>query len=105
MPLSEHEQRALDELAQRLAAEDPNFGRRVDAHSRPAPVPLVTVGIVVGLGLLVAFCLTTDVALGVASFLVLLASLYALWQRSAERWERLRIRARTGPPWRRPSEG
>lgn len=92
MPLSEHEQRALDELAQRIAAEDPEFGRRVPRPGQPGPTWLylanAIAGLLVGLGLLAAFCLTTTIILGVASFLVMFASLYALWTWSADRVER-----------------
>ena len=92
MPLSEHEQRALDELAQRVAADDPQFGERVGRPKRPGMQRAVAlVGVPIGLVLLVLFCMTTLVALGLASFLVLFFSLYRLWGLSSHRvhqgWE------------------
>jgi len=89
MPLSEHEQRVLDELEQRVAAEDPEFGRKI-GRSRRRRLRLVNavVGLIVGLGLLALFCATTAVVVGVVSFLVMLASLLVLWGLSAERLRR-----------------
>jgi hypothetical protein len=42
------------------------------------------VGLLVGLGLLILFCATTQVIAGVASFLVLFGCLYLLWLTIAE---------------------
>ena len=82
MPLSEHEQRLLEQIEQALYAEDPKFAQswRVrDLRSlQRARVLRAIVVVVVGLGLLVAGVVvqTTStivgVALGVAGFLLML---------------------------------
>lgn len=85
MPLSEHEQRILDEIERRLAAEDPKFARAT-AVATPrgvaskrlrrsavvffAGLALLVAGLIAGLdnaNLLVAF--------GLAGFLVMLSSI------------------------------
>ena len=83
MPLSEHEQRVLDELEQTLHREDPDFVERVQSgiaslHTR-FHLALSVFGFVVGLILLLAFCVTTEVIVGVAAFVVMFVSLHAVW--------------------------
>ncbi len=82
-PLSEHEQRALEALERALHKEDPDFAHRVRsvnvlliARRRRA---LAFGGFLLGLGLMLGFCFTTVVALGVAGFLVMFVSLYVFW--------------------------
>jgi hypothetical protein len=83
MPLSEHEQRALEAMEQAVYEQDPVFAHRVRSKSallygrrRPS---LSVLGFVVGLALMLAFCLTTSVAVGVAGFLIMLVSLDTFW--------------------------
>jgi len=83
VPLSVHEQRVLDELEQTLHREDPDFVERVRSglaslHSR-LRLALFVFGFVVGLILLLAFCVTTKVIVGVAAFVVMFVSLHAVW--------------------------
>ncbi len=83
MPLSEHEQRVLDELEQTLHREDPAFVERVQSgiaslHTR-FHLALSVFGFVVGLILLLAFCVTTKVIVGVAAFVVMFVSLQVVW--------------------------
>ena len=83
MPLSEHEQRVLDELEQALHHEDPGFVQRVQSgiallHTR-FRLALSVFGFVVGLILMLAFCMTTEVIVGVAAFVVMFVSLHAIW--------------------------
>jgi hypothetical protein len=84
MPLSEHEQRILDEIERRLAAEDPKFARTANAAT-PRGVAVTrmrraTISFVVGLGLLIGGLLTgldnanILVVLGLAGFGVMMAS-------------------------------
>ena len=115
MALSDHEKQALEELARQLAADDPNFRRRV----QPGPPggtrtqrTIAIAGLALGVLLLVLFCTTTNVFVGVASFAVMLASLYALWRLMAQRVERALANAsaatrakRPGRPWRRRRPG
>ncbi len=113
MPLSEQEQRALQALEQGLYQQDPDFAQRVrkqsvTLHGR-LRLTLSILGFVGGLALMLGFCLTTVVAIGVAGFLVMFASLYTLWI-SASRLRRARMAdptrtegsGRAWPPWRRP---
>jgi hypothetical protein len=103
VPLSEHEQRLLEQIEQSLYAEDPKFARAVrgkNLHSlKRARLLRAIVGLVVGVALLLAGVITLPghsslgVGLGVGGFLVMLvAAWYALSTRN-------RIRAiPTGSP-------
>ena len=83
MPLSEHEQRVLHELEQTLHREDPDFVQRVQSGiaslNTRFRLALSVFGFVVGLILLLAFCVTTEVIAGVAAFVVMFVSLHAVW--------------------------
>jgi len=88
VPLSEHEQRLLDQIEQALYAEDPKFasiyqGRNIRSHYRRRVIR-AAIGLVVGLGLLLAGVIIPLVPLGVAGFVVMLAAVsfgVASWQR------------------------
>jgi Flp pilus assembly protein TadB len=88
VPLSEHEQRLLDQIEQALYAEDPKFasiyqGTDVRSHYRRRVVRAV-IGLVVGLGLLLAGVILPLIPLGVTGFVVMLAAAtfgVASWQR------------------------
>lgn len=76
MPLSEHEERALAEIARQLQADDPKFVATV-ARTSPARLHLrrlrwAAIGFVVGLVVLLA--LTFHLAFGVVGFLVMLVA-------------------------------
>src|SRR6202020_2858570 len=83
VPLSEHEQRQLEQIEQALYAEHPPFARAVRAadprvHSRRRLIQ-ATLGFLVGVGLLVAGVLTKDPWIGAGGFVVLLTcSMWAL---------------------------
>jgi len=83
MPLSEHEQRALEAMEQAVYEQDPVFAHRVRSKSASLygrrHLSLSVFGFVVGLALMLAFCLTTAVVAGVAGFLILLVSLDTFW--------------------------
>lgn len=93
MPLSEHEQRILDEIERRLVAEDPRFARSTTlATPRGAAISRVRRGIVafaLGLGLLVfgLFAGTETpallIALGVAGFSVMLLGVVVIARASS----------------------
>jgi hypothetical protein len=78
VPLSEHEQRLLEQIEQALYAEDPKFAslyRTTDLRSHYRRRVLRAVAVfVVGLGLLLAGVTTEIVAMGVAGFVVMLAA-------------------------------
>lgn len=80
MPLSEHEQRLLDEIEQALYAEDPKFAssvRGARARRRPhirSTALLCALGILAGLGLVLVGLLATIIALSVVGFVLLVAS-------------------------------
>jgi Protein of unknown function (DUF3040) len=88
VPLSEHEQRLLEQIEQALYAEDPKFasiyhGNDVRSHYRRRVVRSV-VGLVVGIALLLAGVVIPLIPLGVAGFIVMLAAVsfgVASWQR------------------------
>jgi hypothetical protein len=83
VPLSEHEQRQLEQIEQALYAEHPRFARAVRAsdprvHYRRRVIQ-AGIGFLIGVGLLVAGVATKDPWIGVAGFVVMLAaSMWAL---------------------------
>jgi Protein of unknown function (DUF3040) len=84
VPLSEHEQRLLEQIEQSLYAEDPKFARSWRSTSvrgvHRARLVRAVVGFVIGLGLLLGGVITLNgstvvgVVLGVVGFLIMLAS-------------------------------
>ncbi len=77
MPLSEHEQRLLEQMERALYAEDPKFATSLRSNGpRPGSRRKAVMGVLVGLaglGLLVAGAATAVVVLGVLGFLAMLA--------------------------------
>ena len=77
MPLSEYEQRVLEQLERDLGA-DPKLNSAMSKASRPrGRWTWAVLGILVGLGVLVAGVMTQLTLLGIAGFAVMLGS--ALW--------------------------
>lgn len=80
MPLSEEEQRLLEQLEQALAADDPSLasalrGSKLRARNRRHAI-LAGAGFIVGVALLMVGVIVTITPLGVAGFVVMLASAY-----------------------------
>ncbi|GAA2225695.1 MULTISPECIES: DUF3040 domain-containing protein [Kitasatospora] len=87
MPLSEHEQRLLEQMERALYAEDPKFasaleGTGLRTYTR-RKVYLAAAGFVVGVGLLMGGMVAQYVWVGVVGFLVMLgcAVLAVTWWR------------------------
>ena len=76
MPLSEHEQRLLEQMEKALYAEDPKFATSLrsspGAGAARGRAALGVLAIFAGLGLLLAGVATTIIALGVLGFVVML---------------------------------
>lgn len=76
MPLSEHEQRLLEQMEKALYAEDPKFATSLRSTSAGSAnrgrAALGVLGIFAGMGLILAGMATTVIALGVAGFVVML---------------------------------
>ncbi len=114
MPLSEHEQRQLEQIEQALYREDPKFGRLVRSsdprvhYKRRLTQALI--GVVAGAGLLAAGVVTHRVYLEAAGAVIVLLSLvWALisWRRHLARIRPLKpasAKARTNAPARRPGQ-
>ena len=110
MPLPEHEQRRLQEIEQALCRDDPKFGRLMragDPRVRYARTLLqALVGVVIGVGLLVAGAVGRSVYLEAAGVvMVLLSVVWAVvsWRRHAARVRPARTkasRARSAEPGR-----
>lgn len=76
MPLSDKEQEILQQIERQLTEEDPQFSRRVSSKLDGRSKRNLRLGIalfVVGFGVLIAFLALTQLLLGVASFLMMLA--------------------------------
>lgn len=109
MPLSEHEQRLLEQMERALYAEDPKFatalrGADPRTHFRRRAYR-ATVGFVVGIALLMTGVVTRIIAVSVVGFLVMLAcALLAVtsWRRIPTAGE---VSARAArKPGRRPKQ-
>lgn len=76
MPLSEHEQRLLEQMEKALYAEDPKFATTLrstpGARAARGRAALGVLAILAGLGLLIAGVATTVIVLGVLGFVVML---------------------------------
>lgn len=80
MPLSEEEARLLHQLEQSLAAEDPDFastlrGSKLFAHNRRIAL-ISALGFVIGIVVMFSGVMVPSVYLGVAGFIMMLASAY-----------------------------
>lgn len=80
MPLSEHEQRQLEQIEQALYAEHPRFARAVRAadpqvHYKRRVVYAV-IGFAIGVALLPVGVASTYIVISVIGFVVMLASCY-----------------------------
>ena len=81
MPLSEHEQRQLEQIEQALRAGDPRFADAIQAadprvHYRRRVIAAAP-GFVIGVGLLLAGVVINVIVIAVAGFVVMLAC--SLW--------------------------
>ena len=103
MPLSEHEQRQLEQIEQALYREDPKFGRLVRSsdprvhYKRKLAQALI--GVIVGAGLLAAGVVTHRVYLEAAGAAVMLLSLVwavVSWRRHVARIRPAEARASQG---------
>jgi Protein of unknown function (DUF3040) len=78
VPLSEHEQRLLDQIEQALYAEDPKFASAVrSARSRSRTrrsILLCVFGVIIGLGLVLVGLLTNIIALSVVGFVLVVGA-------------------------------
>lgn len=82
MPLSEHEQRLLEQMERQLYAEDPKFASAMnDAHKGSGAGRRMLIGgagLIVGVAMLVVGVAIGQIILGVVGFLVMLAgTIYA----------------------------
>ncbi len=112
MPLSEHEQRLLDQIERALYAEDPKFATSVRARDLRSHYRLrmarSAVAFVAGLVLLFSGVISRVVAIGVLGFVVMLAALLfglTSWQRLTGHRDARPARRRSDPTPRigRPS--
>ena len=78
MPLSEHEQRLLDQIEQALYAEDPKFAANVRSVRRRGSgrrwIPVTIAGVLVGLVVVMVGLTAKLPVLGVVGFVLILAS-------------------------------
>lgn len=91
MPLSEHEQRLLDQIERQLYADDPKFASAVRSHDvrshLTGRVKRFAALLVAGLVALVAGAVIRNVFVGVAGFLVMLVAVVVI-ARSLQRLSR-----------------
>ncbi|MET8334650.1 DUF3040 domain-containing protein [Streptosporangium canum] len=97
MPLSDHEQRLLDQIEQALYAEDPKWANTVRisdprSHYKRRLVK-ASIGFVLGIVLLMVGVVINNIPLGVGGFVVMLAA--CLWGLSS--WKRMNGFGEAGP--------
>ncbi|MFC6238736.1 DUF3040 domain-containing protein [Longivirga aurantiaca] len=84
MPLSEHEQRLLEQMERALYAEDPKFASSLrSAGPRPGSRRKAAIGVLValvGVALLIAGAATSIIPLGVVGFLGMLGGTFVVIQ-------------------------
>jgi Protein of unknown function (DUF3040) len=103
VPLSDHEQRLLEQIERALYAEDPKFASTVSStdlrtHARRR-IRRAVVLLILGLGGLLAGVMTSTIALGVAGFcLMLFALVYAASQYKKAGRPDLRVAGAEGKP-------
>jgi hypothetical protein len=103
VPLSDHEQRLLEQIERALYAEDPKFASTVSStdlrtHARRR-IRRAVVLLILGLGGLLAGVMTSTIALGVAGFcLMLFALVYAASQYKKAGRPDLRVAGTDGKP-------
>ncbi len=83
MPLSEHEQRLLEQMEKALYAEDPKFATSLrsapGARAARGRAALGVLAVLAGVGLLIGGVATTIIALGVIGFLAMLVGCVAIY--------------------------
>ncbi len=89
MPLSEHEERMLDQIERALEADDPKFAHTVRTsdprvHYKRRAIK-AALAFLLGVALLLAGVITKIIEVGVAGFLVMLAS--SMWALTS--WRRI----------------
>jgi Protein of unknown function (DUF3040) len=91
VPLSDHEQRLLEQMERALYAEDPKFADALRKTHRPAVdrkwVVLGALGVVAGLGILVGGVAIPFIPLGVLGFLVMFAGAFGMYRAFGKRSE------------------
>ena len=111
VPLSEHEQRQLEQIEQALYREDPKFGRLVRSsdprvhYKRKLAQALI--GVIVGAGLLAAGVVTHRVYLEATGAVIMLLSLVwavVSWRRHLARVRPPRAKAQAKGQARRPGQ-
>jgi Flp pilus assembly protein TadB len=112
VPLSEHEQRQLEQIEQALYREDPKFGRVVRSSDPRVhykrKLLQAFIGIVVGAGLVAAGVVTRHVYLEAAGAVVLVLSLlWAVvnWRQHVARTRSARSKGRAHDRRRRQNSG
>jgi len=78
VPLSDHEQRLLDEIEQALYAEDPKFAASVRSARRRSrtrrSIVLCVLGVIAGLALVLVGLIAEIIALSVVGFVLVVAA-------------------------------
>lgn len=81
MPLSEREQQILQEIEQSLYEEDPRFARdtsrRLRGFNESALLKLGAFSLLLGIGALVVFFVTSLVAVGLIAFVAMVGGIFA----------------------------
>lgn len=112
MPLSEHEQRLLEQMERALYAEDPKFATSLRSASTTrgsrVRAALGVLGVLAGLGLVLAGVASSIPAIGVVGFAVMLGgaiAVYSAFRMPAPTAEARSASAPTGRPAPKSANG
>ena len=87
MPLSEHEQRLLEQMERALYAEDPSFASNLKSGAGRfggrGRLATAVIGVLAGAGVVLAGVATKVAALGVAGFVLMLVSVWLVLRAGA----------------------
>ncbi|MFV0254408.1 MAG: DUF3040 domain-containing protein [Beutenbergiaceae bacterium] len=82
MPLSEYEQRVLEQMEQQLRSDDPKLAKTISgAPRRPMQIVLGGVVVLAGIGLLFAGLLVSQIWLGLLGFVAMFAGVLVALRR------------------------
>jgi hypothetical protein len=108
MPLSEHEQRLLEQMEKALYAEDPKFATSLrsapGARAARGRAALGVLAVLGGMGIVIAGVATTIIALGVLGFVVMLVGSVVVYSAFRARPVEDPAAAATGSPSARPAK-
>lgn len=93
MPLSEHEQRMLEQMEIALASEDPRFAStftdKIHRPATPKNLGLAVIAVLAGIGLMLGGVMSSQPALGILGFVIIVGGIAAAVTSFGQRGEKV----------------